>query len=303
MSAITFREWSPSLHRAPRRRSPYVVLRAWFDESGIHQGAPATLLAGFAGDADAFDAAEAAWQAVLDGEGLPYFHYTGVHFRKKGFEDCDEYKRARVLAKLAKVIEDAVPAIRIVSCAYDGVWDPNISDEPHWVGRYPNPYAFLFECLMEALQQWSKRDLGGERVVPVLAHQQQYGPAAESMYQLVAPTNSWPLVAPLAFDEPKQRQALQMADMLNYELYQMFSQPEPGAHLKWPLLSRLWADDAMSKRATLFNIGHNARTLKRLIARGPLEWGPDYAGEPISDEQIAANTEEARRLRDAEDEA
>lgn len=264
-----------------------MALSGYFDESGVHAGAHATLIAGFVGSADAFDAAEAEWQFVLDDEGVHpnHFHYSKMVNSWKPFEWVDEPLRQRLFPRLASVIEKAVPELRLAAVSYAGKWEVPLTDDDRFNIEFPNPYSFCFQFMLESLDEWAGSELN-DTIVPVFARHQEYSPPAMELWNAVMPTNSWSHLGPVGFDDPRSRQSLQMADMVLYELYQALR----GPHVDWrtlPLLSKLWKDRETLERATLFNHGHDKRTLQRMVARGPKQWVPGGLTKPIFDHQLA----------------
>jgi hypothetical protein len=275
-----------------------VALSGYFDESGVHAGAHATLIAGFVGSADAFDIAEAEWQAVLDEErpGL-HFHYSKMVNSWKPFEWVDEAFRQRVFPKLASVIAAHVPDLRLAAVSHHGKWPPPVKNEPlgdRFIRTHPNAYSFCFQFMCESLNECAQKL--DDIIVPVFAQHEEYSPPSLELWNLVRPTNSWGNLGPIAFDDPRGRQSLQMADMILYELYQFLR----GSHFDWrslPLLSKLWADRETIDRVTLFNSAHNERTLKRMLARGLRPWVPGGLSDTITDVELAARRAKYDRQR------
>ncbi len=251
------------------------MLSAFFDETGVHAGSPVTAIAGFLGSADAFKEVEPLWLAALKSEGLEHFHYAAIEHRKPPFEHCDEHVRARLYSKLADILLGAAPALKVVGAGYQGVWDTS-QLAPAFGARYPTPYSFCFDTVIEMLHAHAETELGGEQIVPIFARQEQFGPRAVEMYGVFKATGSWPLMGAIGFDEPKEQPALQMADMVLYESYQVIKRNDRVEWTKWPLLSRLWKDDETYKRCVQFLIAHNAASLRRAVERGPVPWGPGY---------------------------
>jgi hypothetical protein len=262
------------------------VLLAYFDETGIHAGSKATAIAGFIGTAEAFQQTEGAWLAALQSEGLEHFHYGPLEFRKKPYENVDEDRRARIKNKLATILFEASPGLRAVGASYIGVWDSTLMDTA-FRARFPTPYSFCFEMLMEMLHSRAETEFGGDQIAPVFiapvfAQQQQFGPRALELYGVFHETGSWPLMSAMVFQEPTQRPPLQMADMLLYESYQLMVRGNPLEWQNWPYLSRMWATEDTYSRCVEFLIAHNANTLKRAVARGPIPWGPGYRPTEVS---------------------
>jgi Protein of unknown function (DUF3800) len=248
-----------------------VVLRAYFDESGIHAGSKATAIAGFVGEADAFDETEARWLSACRSEGLDFFHYSHMMNRRRPFEHFDEDKRRRLLTKLSSILSEAAPYLKVVGSAYVGIWDK--APVPELAERYPSAYSFCFETLMEMLHSHAMKEFGGQRIVPIFAYQHEYEPRIREMDNIFHETGSWPYMGPVGFDEPSNRPALQMADMVLYEAYQYLSRGSRDEWQNWPYLSRIWGDNAAYENAVQFIISHNATSVRMAYQRGPVAWG------------------------------
>ncbi len=248
-----------------------MVLRAYFDESGTHAGSKATAIAGFVGEADAFDEIEARWLSACHSEGIESFHYSHMMHRRRPFEDFDEDRRKRILGKLSSILSEAAPRIKVVGSAYVGVWDRAPVTELE--ERYPSAYSFCFETLMEMLHSHAMTEFGGECIVPIFAYQGEYESRVREMDSVFHETGSWPYMGPVGFDEPSRRPALQMADMVLYETYQYLSRGSREEWKNWPYLSRIWGDDAVYKSAVQFLIAHNAASVRKAYERGPIAWG------------------------------
>jgi len=193
-----------------------------------------------------------------------------VH-RKRPFEHFDEDKRKRILNTLSSILSEAAPDLKVVGSAYVGIWDK--APVPELAERYPSAYSFCFETLMEMLHSHAMKELGGQRIVPVFADQQQYGTRALEMDSIFQETGSWPYMEPVRFDKPSSRRALQMADMVLYEIYQYLSRGSRDEWQNWSYLCRFWGDDAAYQNAVQFIIAHNATSVRKAYERGPVAWG------------------------------
>lgn len=79
---------------------------AYLDESGIHDGAPATIVAGYFGHRDQWDAFTPHWERVLDDFSVPLaeFHTKDLINRAHFFKTWDYGRSSRFLTALATVI-------------------------------------------------------------------------------------------------------------------------------------------------------------------------------------------------------
>ena len=72
------------------------MLKAFYDESGTHDGSPVTVLAGFVGDPDECAHFDTEWNKVLRNFGVPFAHAERLH-RRKGLYKGWTLKQARQL--------------------------------------------------------------------------------------------------------------------------------------------------------------------------------------------------------------
>jgi hypothetical protein len=100
------------------------LLRAYFDESGIHAGSPVTLIAGFIGSRRQWRAVERRWQSIM---GDRVFHYKNMRMERE------------MLVKLATVLSGS--NLGVVASGFSGDWKKAISSGPaDWSIRFPSCY-------------------------------------------------------------------------------------------------------------------------------------------------------------------
>src|SRR5438105_4466057 len=80
---------------APRGRT-FVILTAYYDESGTHGGSPLTVLAGFVGSGDEWVGFEREWQKVLKKHKITHVRAKHLWHRQKQHKGWS-YQRQREL--------------------------------------------------------------------------------------------------------------------------------------------------------------------------------------------------------------
>lgn len=83
------------------------VIRAYFDDSGTHDGAPVVVMAGFVGADDQWDAFDCQWKALLAREGISRLHMTDLSAGAGEFQGWESGRRDAVVHDFRQVIIDA----------------------------------------------------------------------------------------------------------------------------------------------------------------------------------------------------
>jgi len=90
-------------------RKNCIVLRAYIDDSGSHDGAPHCLLAGYWGGTNEWRRFERAWNAAIRDEGVTEFHaktfWPRIHGKRLGeFKDWTDERHRRFIERLLAII-------------------------------------------------------------------------------------------------------------------------------------------------------------------------------------------------------
>jgi hypothetical protein len=205
------------------------VLRAYFDESGIHGGSKTTILSGFIGSRNQWRRVARKWQAAMKGR---VFHYKNMRFE------------GALLDRLATILADS--DLEVVTSGFIGDWDRAIhAGAPDWPKRFPSCYHFIFEMCVQRLEQHSKTLWNGEPIVLTFSRQDQYAKRAEEIWRLYKSNDMWNGIAGFGYGDPELAE-LQAADMVAYEIFQCTRQvaerggsAAPDGWEKWPLLKRI----------------------------------------------------------------
>jgi hypothetical protein len=219
------------------RHRTFAVLRAYFDESGIHAGSRTTILSGFIGSRKQWRLAARKWQGAMKGR---VFHYKEMRFE------------GLLLDKLATILDES--GLEVVTGGFMGNWDRAINSGPaDWPKRFPSCYQFILEMCVQRTEQFSRALWHNEPISLIFSRQDQYAKKAEEISRLYKGNGMWESVNGFGYGDPDLPE-LQAADMIAHETFQCTRQvyeggasASPDVISKWPLLKKLTA----SKRLIL----------------------------------------------------
>jgi Protein of unknown function (DUF3800) len=206
-----------------------VVLRAFFDESGIHAGSRVTSVCGFIGSRSQWRSACRKWRAALDGQ---IFHYTEMRFE------------GQLLDRLATILCDS--GLEVVSGAFTGDWERAIhSGAPDWPARFPSSYHMVLEMCAQQMAHYSAEYWHGEPIGLTFSRQDEYARRAEMLWRSYKGSGLWKHLVHFAYGDPEEFAELQMADMIAHETFQCLKQALDGGWPwdKWPLVRKLLEND------------------------------------------------------------
>lgn len=209
-----------------------VMLKAYLDESGTHEGASALSLAGFVAGARQWVQLDRSWRAELRREGLEEFHAT--EFFKDGFNGWGRRKRVEFLDRLTK------PVLRLKMHAIGGVVPMasyrRLPEEARryltggaknrgrgkWVGS-GRPSAAYFVVFPFALAKAASYANPGVKVHFYLDRHDQYEGYARDWFSELQELDKefGDALEDVTFVDSKKHPGIQLADLLAHLLYQM----------------------------------------------------------------------------------
>jgi hypothetical protein len=260
------------LRGAARNHRAMILLQAYFDESGLHQASPATLIAGFVGRAEDWLRVETEWRAALAPHGITEFHYHEFENRTGPWEPMERWCRDPIRDALAGIIGKS-PLIPI-GFGFVGEWEPTAVTHPLWKPEsYPTAYSWCFEGSMNLLVRCCREVYASQPVTVIFAQHEQFAERALREFDKFKRNHRWEtLVDPIVLGSPSKVPALQMADMLAYELYQALRKNR-DKRFTWPLLDALWSRDPTRRiLAMKYTLTHDAATFKETVKNGPHAW-------------------------------
>jgi hypothetical protein len=207
------------------------VLRAYFDESGIHASSETTIICGFIGSRSEWRRVVHKWQKTMKGK---VFHYKNMR------------KETKLLEKLATILAES--RLAGINMGFLGNWDRAIkSGAADWPTRYPSCYQLVLEMCVGYLEKHSTPLWDGEPIVLTFSRQDQYAKFAEQIWRSYRESGRWNYIVGLGYGDPELPE-LQAADMIAYEAFQCAREVfERGASAspqvwgKWPLVSKIIA--------------------------------------------------------------
>jgi hypothetical protein len=226
------------------------VLRAYFDESGIHGGSKTTIICGFIGPRSDWRRVARKWQKTMKGE---IFHYKEMR------------NETQLIEKLATILGES--RLAPIAMGFLGDWDRVInSGEPHWPIRFPSCYQVVLEMCIHNLERHSQKLYEGEPIVLTFSRQDTYAKFAEEIWRAYKDAGRWKYVKGFRYGDPEDPE-LQTADMIAYEAFQcareVYEHGQTASPLvweRWPLIKKLFA----SSKTLLGDLMDEERLIKAL---------------------------------------
>ncbi|HME00213.1 MAG TPA: hypothetical protein VKM93_23135 [Terriglobia bacterium] len=212
-------------------------MRAYLDESGIHEGAEICAISGYFGDQTAWENLEAKWGDILREFGVPEFHANIFWARRdkggdrvKPYAGWDDPKADLFLDRLLATIKDC--SIYPVGAAVVGKeWGILSSNERRYLtggevrkgkikGGCPSKSYFL--PFLQAVQRVARYCGNDEKVDFFFGLNTTFGGYALNYYKdIINRSYDWGLcLSAIAFPRSVCTKPLQPSDLLSYQVYQ-----------------------------------------------------------------------------------
>jgi hypothetical protein len=221
-----------------------LVLEAYCDESGIHEGASHCVLVGFVGSARRWRRFEGEWARAASGvefHGQRFFSRAGRGRRVKPYDDWDDQKARAYLLRLVGAITSTnftpiggvveVAAFRKLTLSERKYFTGAVY-RPH-LGRFvtsgapSRPWAVGFVECLHAATRAARRD--GEKVDFIFDRQNEYAPHATELYERAKekaePAEFRDQLGELAFKDKAGVGGLQAADLFAHAAYRRSGLP------------------------------------------------------------------------------
>ena len=216
------------------------MLRAYFDESGIHAGSKTTIICGFIGPRNEWRRVTHKWQKAMRGR---VFHYKEMR------------NETKLLERLATILAES--QLAGINMGFLGDWDRAINSGPaFWKKRYPSCYQAVLEMCVGHLEKHSRAAWGGEPILLTFSRQDQYAKFAEEVWRTFRAHRQWNSLVGFGYGDPELPE-LQTADMIAHEAFQCAREvyERGGSALqvweKWPLIKRIVASHKLMLGSTL----------------------------------------------------
>lgn len=204
------------------------MLKAYFDESGIHEGSAVTAIGGYVGTKTAWEALEPKWGAILSPyqeRGIKFFHMAESLAQEGQFGRIDKPNTNYLITQLAQILgEPSADLEPFFSAVVIEDWKAVVRDEAFLL-RFPHPIDLCFENLVQNLWRWAKQSAGGEIVCPMFAYHREFAPRMAEIGRVYGAQDWYKTVlGPIAFGYPEQVIPLQGADLLAHQMNQDIAQ-------------------------------------------------------------------------------
>ncbi len=196
------------------------MLKAYFDETGIHKGAAVTALGGYVGSKADWTAVEEKFNEVLADlahKGVTTFHMTDAIAQKGEFALSDRPTINYALTQISQVL-GKTKAAGIFSAVVVDHWNAVVKDQK-FLARYPHPIDLCFDNLVQNLALWATKNAAGEPVAPMFAYSSEFSPRMAEIGRLYG-AQDWykKVLGPVAFDYPARVVPLQAADLFIHQI-------------------------------------------------------------------------------------
>lgn len=219
---IPIAEIADWLHPAGSRCKAMALLRAYFDESGTHDASPITSIAGWVGPKEAWcELEQKRWLPTLEmfaDKGVKTFHATDCVAQQREFARVDKPGINFVLTQLSNALGEQSPQlVPIGSAVCQDDWDAVVTDRV-FLERFPKPFDLCFDDILRVLWEWGRAHAAGERIAPMFAQQEEYGPRMQKVGDAYGRENWYrDVLGPIGFGHPDQVVPLQAADFLSHQ--------------------------------------------------------------------------------------
>lgn len=203
-------------HPPSHRHKVIALIRAYFDETGIHNGSEATVVCGIVAPEGIWDDFDFDWKKQLNVFSVPYFHAVECEHAQGAFQSLQRPLRDSLVWGLADVI--GKHRILILNA---GVSNRDWENFPHIWKVFKSPFHLCFAYCLEKISNWSNQHADGEPVALIFSEQNEYRPNAEKIYDAYIAAKGLPhRLVSLQFSSMKDFAGLQGADLVCYETYQ-----------------------------------------------------------------------------------
>lgn len=206
----------------------FMILNAYYDESGTHGGSPVTVLAGIVGSVDAFVPFDREWKKVLSKYGLEYVHAKHLVHRQGMFKGWTEQRRWRLECDLMYVLQEHKNIfVNRAALFEDDYLTFYKGKRPEKRERLDSRYALCFRAFLHFLPVYHRRTFVDGQVNFILEAGHRNAGDALRVFNEMKSDRSFPHrngLGAISFDTKASFPALQAADMFAYFYFQCASE-------------------------------------------------------------------------------
>lgn len=198
-----------------------MLFTAYYDESGVHQGSPCTVLAGLVGNVEAWARFEWAWAQVLRKNQITHLRAKHLYHRQGQHKGWSEKQEDTLWNDLLYVFQEHKDIMISKTILLEEDYLRTYRSDPLPKERLDSRYALcLRSCLsLFAAQHYSMNPLGSVNFVLEQGHKNA-GDALRVFDEFKKQDQRWgQALGELSFGEKRQIPALQAADLIAYWAY------------------------------------------------------------------------------------
>jgi hypothetical protein len=274
------------------------VLKAYFDESGIHDAAELCVVAGYYGGVGRWDDLQVAWRTILNQYGVKEFHAKRFFARDAFGNRVDEYrnwsdeKAIQYTNSLASLVRNSQKIRPISCCLVKEAWNKLSYGERKYItggvyragkfrtsGAPSKAYFFPFQhCILNAAHHCGV----GQKIHFIFDLNEQFEGYAKALYALLkaGDVSVKDRFGPLTFETSENAIPIQVADLLCYLVAKYCAaKMKNDPILPDSLLRKLIFNSVHEQNHVILDEKGLAELLERLPAKMKLEQKPIHGNQ------------------------
>ncbi len=204
----------------------FVILTAYLDESGTHQGSPIMVMGGWVATADCWNEIDLAWNSILARDGLSHIHATKLVNGNGEFRGWSEDRRLALIDELTEIVYPAALFGACTALNRDDFRHHYIAGSRPRKIQLDTEYGLSFRLILNFVIQTIERQGFNEKVelyVVLEAGHKNAGDALRlfDVFKKHAPPEWREMVKSVTFARKKDSPGLQAADFLAYPAWRL----------------------------------------------------------------------------------
>lgn len=225
--------WELSRAFLADRPGDVAVLKAYLDESGVHDGSPVLTVAAYTAKPKTWRDWTRTWNAAK--RPIRVYHAADAANLSGEFEGWEKPAMNALAARLLPVIADAEIA-GVVAGIHLGEFEKATKDRPDLRGLIGHPYGACFHWLVGQIVRLQNKLGSAERIAFVHENNDHQGHALESFDWIKQNVNFGDRAISLSFGTKADYVPLQAADILAYEANKRLRDPSKPERRAWAAL-------------------------------------------------------------------
>ena len=197
------------------------MMTAYIDESGIHAGSPAVVIAGYISTVEKWECFQRAWSAELKNAGVGYLHMNEFCHSRGEFAGWSKESKDVLIKTLIQIVKDHV--LFGVGCVLISKNASNVFNESQ-IKQLGDPTTFF--AVLRALEL-SGEQPNGQGLSFVFDEKQDGVSLCMAAYKNAKQISNYGnTLNAISFADDKVITPLQAADLLAYEVHKLTADPE-----------------------------------------------------------------------------